>query len=33
MPRKTLKQRKTENTDTDFNVNRLRSVTNSIVWY
>lgn len=31
MPRKTLKQRKTENTDTDFNVNRLRSVTNSIV--
>jgi|TARA_B100001939_G_C16594786_1_gene468426 hypothetical protein len=31
MPRKTLRQRAAENTDTDFNVNRLRSVTDSIV--
>ena len=31
MPRKTLRQRAAENTDTDFNVNRLRSVTDSII--
>jgi hypothetical protein len=31
MPRKTLKQRETKNTDTDKNVNRLREVTKDLV--
>jgi len=31
MPRKTLKERKKTNTDTDDNVNRIRNVTNNLV--
>ena len=31
MPRKTLKQRKKTNTDTDDNINRLRNVTDNLV--
>jgi hypothetical protein len=31
MPRKTLKQRNQENTDTDSNVNRLRKITDNLI--
>lgn len=31
MPRKTLKERTTKNTDTDDNVNRIRKITNSLI--
>ena len=31
MPRKTLKQRNEENTDTDSNVNRIRNIVNNLI--
>jgi hypothetical protein len=31
MPRKTIKQRKKTNTDTDDNINRIRNVTNNLI--